>query len=283
LWRKEFATFWKVSLLFLVAFLLGTLVLGYSPYTVNLVEHGHPFYPLNEKQLLTTGTLPTNFEGANRFYKLYHSIVSLQGTVSDDTKLKELFTQGIMWPYAQPDVRIGGHGPFFGLILVIMLCSSLFLFNKEQLEFKKLALLVMGTILLSIFVHPEAWWGRYVPQFYLLPFIVGLLLIMSKNSIRNSLGAFLLGFIAFNQVSVFHTYLNYNLKSSAILEIQFATMREHKVVIDLCTFPMLQHRLRDEGIDFTMVDSFDQLPCKDGGAHILYGCFCNPKFCLEEK
>jgi hypothetical protein len=136
LWKNDFKNIIKLPLLFGIVFLIGSFFIGYSPYFVNTFEYAHPFYPLNEVHLLEGGNQADNFNGTNRFYKLFHSLFSYQGCVvgEESTILKNPIIQGVMQTYKFPDTRIGGFGPYFGLIVLfsIFLVLLLIRVNKNK-------------------------------------------------------------------------------------------------------------------------------------------------------
>ncbi len=153
--------------------MLGIPVFGYSPYATNLTEHGHMFYPVMGSSTETLGVernQPKNYDfnksGTPR--KLLLSLIS-SSTIEKHIKIKPPFTfskKEILSSF-YPDLRLGGFGPLFSGILLlslILLASGL----SNWKENRTLYMFILFT-LFSVLINPEAWWARYVPQFWYLP------------------------------------------------------------------------------------------------------------------
>ncbi len=280
LYKNGFTKFIKLGIVFGLFFLLGSLVIGYSPYVGNL-EHGHPFYPLNKVYLLEEGNQPQNFYGANRFYKLFHATFSYQGCVlgDADTRLKNPLVQGVMQTYKFPDTRIGAFGPYFSLLLILSTLFSFFLFfYKENKIIKKNTLYLFLFILISIIVHPESWWGRYIPQLYFLPFGVMLLLMMSERKVLKYLGWTLLIVLITNNAMIINTYITHNFRATKIITEQLDEMRSKTTTVYLWKFEALRYRFKEKGIDYQLVSKKSDLSCETPTA--LYAC-TNGFYCVE--
>jgi biotin transporter BioY len=81
------------------------------------------------------------------------------------------------------DQRAGGFGPLmgpiagFGLILIIILS-----FHWRNRTIQAGSLLALA-LLISFFIHPESWWARYVPQFWI--FFV-LIAMVARQALKTS-------------------------------------------------------------------------------------------------
>jgi hypothetical protein len=74
--------------------------------------------------------------------------------------------------YAFAGVMIGGFGVWFSAILLLsFLFFILGITNEKRKQVKWLFIFLIISILLSVFINPACWWARYVPQFWLIPFI----------------------------------------------------------------------------------------------------------------
>ena len=105
------------------AFAVATLVLGFDPYVTNLLRKGHPFYPLMGQGAVDI----INIQLAPEFHALTRPtrlLVSLFARADEHNVAPVL-----KWPFAlgrdelralgYPDLRIGGFGPFFGLVVLV--------------------------------------------------------------------------------------------------------------------------------------------------------------------
>lgn len=208
LWNKKYQLFRK--LLFPLAFTIaiGVFLVGYNPYVTNTIKYEHPFHPLMGKQKVNImkGNFPIGFAEKNRFEKFFVSFFShtdnagsWEGTVRTP-RLKLPFTlSGLDINFAWvEDARIAGFGPFFSGIAISSVLLLLLLFRFKNKSESKNILFLIGSLFASIIIMPEAWWARYVPQFWFIPLII---LIWSEN-VRskwiNFLRVFLYVFIILN-------------------------------------------------------------------------------------
>ncbi len=148
---------------------------GFNPYMTNIIRHenvGWPITGAGHKIDIISRQINSKFAEHSRLYKFavgYNAWCSNSQTdypkmkFPGETNIQELKTYG-------EDTRIGGFGALFGVILLtstIMLCA---LVLKKRLT--KDQLLLLGGLLCSVFVNPECWWARYVPQLWLFCILV---------------------------------------------------------------------------------------------------------------
>lgn len=140
-----------------------------NPLLTNIAKGKHPGYPLlgKEKIDIITGNYPKAFDNLNAKTKLLYSIFARTQN-GGDTTLKAPFTFNKS-ERPMVDSRIAGFGPMFsGMIvlsvLFVLLCRA-HLRNKQILA-------LLGLVLASVLINPEAWWARYAPQLYFLPIII---------------------------------------------------------------------------------------------------------------
>ena len=140
-----------------------------NPLLTNIAKGKHPGYPLlgKEKIDIITGNYPKAFDNLNAKTKLLYSIFA-RAQNGGDTTLKAPFTFNKS-ERPMVDSRIAGFGPMFsGMIvlsvLFVLLCRA-HLRNKQILA-------LLGLVLASVLINPEAWWARYAPQLYFLPIII---------------------------------------------------------------------------------------------------------------
>jgi hypothetical protein len=196
---------------------LGVFVFGYNPYISNTINYDNPFYPVYgstdyNSEYLIENQMPDNFHDKNSIEKLFLSIFSVtenkfKGSSSVlkfpfEVSLKEF--KGM----SQPDMRIGGFGPVFGLMILISFCSFIvaifFIIKKRKLDKEAIVLIiVLFANNLSIFINPESWWARYTPQMWLNPILFILLsLLISKNEVIKFLRNLFLIFITVNIICI---------------------------------------------------------------------------------
>jgi hypothetical protein len=177
----------SASLSLFLAGVAGLLVLGWSPYVLNLLRFGHPFYPLMgagaaDIMVENTPEVLAGLSSAGRFlfslfsesHSGYEAIPSLKLPLS--MSLAEIRIAG------GPDVRIGGFGPLFSAVIVAAGgVAAMLVVTRERPPHLKWLLYIAGTLLLSVLVMPENWWARYVPQLWLVPWIAAVIALSAKG------------------------------------------------------------------------------------------------------
>ncbi|MFM7596187.1 MAG: hypothetical protein ACKO4Y_08425, partial [Flavobacteriales bacterium] len=164
--------------LFKVSFIIcmGIIVIGYPTYMRNWVSKGHPLFPImgqnNEGKSIAEVQYPADFFPMNRLEKLIaaHASIPIYTDHEHASVRKPLFNKNLILesiPYYknhQP-VTMSPFGPFEGELLVLFIpLLFLFFLNKRPPELY----LLLGGILLSMIIQPEAWNLRYAPQVLLI-------------------------------------------------------------------------------------------------------------------
>lgn len=168
--------------------LLGVVLFGYPTYVRNVLSKAHPFFPImgqnNEGKSIAEVQYPADFFTMNRFEKLIaaHASIPIYTDHEHASVKKPLFNKNLILdsiPYYknhQP-VTMSPFGPFEGELLVIFIpLLFLFFLRKRPLELY----LLLGGIVLSMIIQPEAWNLRYAPQFLLI-FVLVLATLMQEK------------------------------------------------------------------------------------------------------
>jgi hypothetical protein len=168
------------------------LLCSVNPYLTNIRIGGSPIQPLNQMDVMSS-QMPPDFLAKNRLEKLQISLTFTnyldpygEITESDLRKITNPFqlrSVGEVENFATSyDLRIGGFGPLFGVVLglallVIVLCA------RDATIDVGIALVIFGTVA-AIGVNPEMWWARYVPQMWLLPVLASACAIKAGSGRR---------------------------------------------------------------------------------------------------
>ncbi len=139
--------------------IIGAFILGYHPYVTNVIYEGNPFYPLLGSNTvdIMAGNTPQVFASGNRFSNFLLSVFSFHIPTCD--------------------LRIGGFGFFFPIILLLSILALL-VYRKY---FPKISLVLIGLIAISCFIFEQSWWARYVAQLWLIPCIIAIVLLHIEN------------------------------------------------------------------------------------------------------
>jgi hypothetical protein len=154
-----------------------------------------------------------------------------------------------------PDARIGGFGPWFGgtvilsaLAIVLLTVSQLrnpkppsSRREKRQITTDSLRIgcYVLFGLVGSCLVNPAAWWARYVPQLWLVPVIVLLLLRIHQSRMLWPLLIALIG----NQVMVIAPSLVTRIEEQKLTRAQLRELQAHPVDVSFHSFYGTRFRL----------------------------------------
>lgn len=182
----------NITIIGVIGVVIGVFLIGLSTYPKNIKTNNHPFYPLygeNKVDIMSENT-PNVLLNKNRFEKFFISNFSKThndlGINMTDYKIKIPFTVNLeeLKYFIGPDVRLGGFGVLFSGILllsIILLTYSIFKQKSNILKNINYLIPIFASIILIIILS-DAWWARYIPQFYLLPIIS--LIIFNETELK---------------------------------------------------------------------------------------------------
>lgn len=192
--KELFNIFKRLTIAFIIVFAPAIFIVGGNSYIKNTIDHHNPLYPLvgKDKVDIITTMQPKSFLKKNNFEKFIVSTFSKTENVTYEneptTKLPIKVYQSEIGELFAPDVRIGGFGPLYALILIgtiiLLIIETIIIIKKERQNIKYL-LLPFLSIIISMILVGESWWARYVPQFYLLPVGTIILLIYLRKYYNN--------------------------------------------------------------------------------------------------
>ena len=230
--RKNRALCKRVFYACLISSLLGVFFIGFHPYLTNLISTNQPFYGLTETRNEISNLRPSPIRATSRFATFFLSLTSYSDNQASD---KSSVTGTIKFPFSinrqellhanEPALKMAGFGPFFSgaLLLSIALLGLIAYSSSKEIIFKT-GLAALGIILLSVFIIPDSWWARFVPQLWLVPVTIlflSELLSLSRGRILNLL---LYVVIGLNVVWAF-TGIFYNILISAQIRYQLAQLK----------------------------------------------------------
>lgn len=153
---------------------LGVVVVGFSPYTINLLRLRHIFYPIAGKNAedVVTYLIPEEIYGQNPIRKFIYSFFCGQGMRAN---LSQFEQNG----YLLYDERIGAMGLQFPKLILMCAFGYLVALIKDcrKKEINWVLWLSILAILITIAAnYKNVWWFRYIPQIWgLVP--LGMLLL----------------------------------------------------------------------------------------------------------
>ncbi|HTQ27777.1 MAG TPA: hypothetical protein VMI35_06600, partial [Puia sp.] len=186
LYNRQNKLFKRVFITATLATAVGIAWAGYYPYVTNALHNGSPFYPVMgpSKKDIISNVYPESFKDMNRFQKFFVSFFSHTDELRIYEDKNPRVPPKIPFTFSKKDivnapklgVKMAGFGPFFSgaFLLSLVLLVVLIRKNRERVWLTNIGLL-LGTLLLSVFAVPEAWWARLVPQLWLFPLIIAYL------------------------------------------------------------------------------------------------------------
>jgi len=160
---------------------------------------------------------------------------------------------------ADADIGVGGFGIFYSGFLIVLLLF--FIVNNKRLKNinhqQKILFISILPILFSVLIISDPWWIRYIPQFYLIPLI--LLLILEVNNTKIKKLFILKGILFVNILFFFSSVAVLNIygteKTYYILDMLKDS--EKTVKIDARYFPSNLDRLEEHGIPYEEIKIAD--------------------------
>ena len=144
-----------------------------NPLFTNIAEGKHPGYPLvgEGKIDIIRGYQPHTFEKFNRFEKMFYSVFSktLNGFNREYSEFNVPFMKTFGESNMIYDIKLAGFGPYFGGILI--LCALYFIIHYKELRMYPKFFLAIIFVFGSVLINPEAWWARYAPHLWFVPFV----------------------------------------------------------------------------------------------------------------
>lgn len=203
---KEFLHYKKLTITLIASLVIAVSVVGASSYIKNTITNGHPFYPLagEGKVDIMSSNTPEQLLDKNRVEKLFISTFSkTTNEFNGQIEYKIPFTMTLQELSAAraTDTRIGGFGPLFGGAILLFLAACIVHFRKIiQLRTSITLGILFIVIALSIFINPETFWARYIPQLWFVPLV--LLVFLNANKIKSKLLDLMLFVLIINSAMV---------------------------------------------------------------------------------
>ncbi|HXB30129.1 MAG TPA: hypothetical protein VNW49_09935, partial [Puia sp.] len=175
--NKKKKSFNQVLIICVFGGMTGIFICGFHPYLTNFIHDHNMFYGLKETKDEIRAITPPVYKNLNRFEKLFLSLSSHTDSYSDN---KSSITGMLKIPFTvnknellnadDPEVKLSAFGPFYsGSLLIALLIFFIALTKFYRSTVFKQELTVLVIISSTILIMPNSWWGRNVPQFWLLP------------------------------------------------------------------------------------------------------------------
>lgn len=272
----------SISIKFLIigfaTFLLGFCIFGFHPFITNTLEKKHPLYPVfknthEAKEYLSDAGLPLSLQKSNHSTRLFTSLfaktqTNYQGYFPVNIKIPFTIYPSELRSLNKPDIRLGGFGPLFGGIIILSAFSFLLLLSKDRICF----IFLLGLIS-SVIIHPAAWWARFVPQLWLIPFLAFILLHNKHHIFKKILSITLLLSLTLNIALFLLIYLSGQTYNSLKIRAQLKSLAESEEIVEVAFdhYPSNRIRFKYWNVHYKDLKYKEDLTCKD--PFVLEGAF----------
>ncbi|MFC0213936.1 hypothetical protein ACFFK0_16005 [Paenibacillus chartarius] len=256
---------WRPITVLLATAAVAVVVIGWNPYVFNTVKQGHPFYPLAGKGALDIMTVnsPADFHNHTRWYKFAVSYTSK----TEDVIAPNVTHRSAWWPIdwrqfanLNVDTRIAGFGPLSRWLLVLTPALGL-LIVMLRWRVGVVAAFAGAGLLASVFINPEPWWARYVPQLWLVPLVFVAAAWRARQWLLRGAGAAVLAMCFISAYLCADISIGRAYKQSQEVKAQLQDMQGKQVALFSEAFKAPAQRMKEWGIDYREVKKED-LRCK---------------------
>lgn len=197
---------------FLMLF-IGLVVIGFSPYFLNVMNQRHIFYPLvgSDNTDIITKFIPREMIQMNSLQKLLHSFFYGQNFVDNMLNFEPA-------KYMVYDNKIGGFGPMFGKMFVLSIFIYIYTILLNIKNFKKYLSPICIFIGLSISIlinYHNIWWLRYAPQIWVYP-LFAIYMIYHKNIFFKFLCLFISFLFFYQGIFLIYETINFEMNLTKV-------------------------------------------------------------------
>ncbi|MEE4271550.1 MAG: hypothetical protein V2I67_07750 [Thermoanaerobaculales bacterium] len=262
-WRGEWRARRRGFVLALVLAGAGLFLLGGGTYTTNFIRHGHPLYPILGPDRQPIVNVPAH----NKYQATVASVFSRSMALPHDRESVKVLTswRGLKVPFTvsrdeldaffRPWVRVGGWGPLFSGAVVLTILLIVVTGVRRPRMLLTIALAVTP-IVVSVAVNPYCWKMRYVPQSWLVPLVI-VVVVAARSPTRweKALAAAVVVTAGVNSMAVAWAHGPAAAFFSTKLVAHLHELRElpSPVAVDFGLFRANRVRLAELGVDFEVV------------------------------
>lgn len=252
----------KVFVGFTGLYLLSVVIVGYSSYTRNTLEKGHPFYPLmgenNVGEIVSNVHMSANFFNQNRFENFFDATFAypIYSRNPDSSKFRKPFTDVSYENYYRTDSEMSGFGARWSELLIITSILLLIIIISKSYRNKYYLYAILAIILLSVFINEQCFEARYVTQLWLIPIII-LIFLHSQPGVGNKLISILVAFLLlYNTSKIIESQMKYQKEVRKNIGLEIEYLKGIKKTIPVkCKYLSVLNRLEENGIPYSIIDT----------------------------
>jgi hypothetical protein len=227
---------WKTLIVFFLSSIFGFFIIGFSPFITNSLTKSNPFYPVLGSGALDyrSTNMPENFLDKDPRGVMLLSIFSKSDTAKGTgkfatSKIPFQILAGEDEPFKYPDASVGGFGPLFGgaLVLSVLGFGLGFIFRKKAAL--KYAFIIGLVLIVSVAVNPTSSLARFVPQLWIIPLALAVMIFSYNKILSNILGIVLLLVLVLNNLFIADNYFGYNLVTTSTVRQQMLDLSKEAI------------------------------------------------------
>lgn len=228
---KNKKAFIKYTISGIVMVVVAVLIVGFSPYFINIIKLRHIFYPIAGKNAedVVTYMIPEKIKTWNFYHKFTYSLTSGEGLV---TNLKDFEAN----EYLLYDERIGAMGKQF-LKILILSAIGFIVYVAKCIKNKKIDIVfwlsVFALVLTIVVNFDNMWWFRYIPQIW--AFVPIGIILLSDNKITYIFIIVILYLTIFQNYNIAYNTIDVDYKKSRSIEKLYEDYKGKDIIIQINT------------------------------------------------
>ncbi len=193
--KKDIKTY---TIFYIITVIISVGIIGFSSYTKNFIDHGHPLYPLSGKghvDNMVVQEQPKSFKDKNHIEIFLISLFSKgqntspvysEENVEPELKIPFTFSKEEIKNYTIPDIRMAGFGPLYSGIFIISVIVGIIMVVKfikyKQYNLLVPYLIVIGITAFLLIILDGNYWARYIPYVFVIPVVSIIYLLYSTKN-----------------------------------------------------------------------------------------------------
>ncbi len=246
---------------FSLLYILAVFVIGYSSYTRNTLEKGHPFYPLmgenNVGEIVGNIHKSANFFDQNRFENFIDASFAypFYSRNPDSSKFRMPFTEVSYENYYRTDSEMSGFGARWSELLIIALILLLLILSSKSYRNKSNFFILISILLFSVFINEQCFEARYVSQLWLFPIMVCIYLYSQNGFFAKFFSLALAFLLIYNTGKIVEVQVNHQkeVRKNINLEIEYLKGINKPIEIK-CKYLSVINRLKENNIPFVFIE-----------------------------
>ncbi len=255
---KKYRLLGRCTVTVLGAVAVGVCLIGYNPILTNVLDHGCPYYPLNQESVdIMTSNTPEMFSDGTVVGNFLKSLLSTSDTPWGILRGNPALSASLS-PLLGTYSRVANVNGF-GFLMMPMLLVGVALMAVARPAFRWWVAYL--TAFLFCWIFDQSWWARYIPFLWmavLLPLVLSYLARIALRRRRwwnNALRRLLIALVGLSSLlwiaSGSFTFARYSIFIDYIVERQSQTGRPVEVAN---LTPTSRRQLRERGVEYVEVE-----------------------------